>query len=224
MEQQLWPNHLGVWTIKVPDDMPIQQIAMLQATIAEAWASYGGDPENAEQFFNHLVGNGAADVPRETSAVRRPVQGETWRLITHPDDKVKVIFVGGMSDEYGPDPVTYRHINGCCRLPVHAAKNHQSVRPMPSFLGLYEPDDDDVPRETERYQVDVIYRVNGGEARSAQRTVEAVDWPSAREHACDVLTAAFPQDEVTFYHFSGGVVSDGGPVVVDVPRETSEGS
>lgn len=67
MEQQLWPDHRGMWVVKVPNDMPITIIAMLQATVAEAWKSYGGDPGNAEQFFNHLVAGGMANVPRETS-------------------------------------------------------------------------------------------------------------------------------------------------------------
>ena len=61
------PDHHGAWTIKTPKDMPVTQVAMLQETIGEAWTEYGGDPNNAEQFWNHLVGNGMADVPRETS-------------------------------------------------------------------------------------------------------------------------------------------------------------
>lgn len=51
-----------------PDGMPVNQVAMLQASIDDAWQEYGGDPYNAEQFWNHMVGLGAADVPRETSA------------------------------------------------------------------------------------------------------------------------------------------------------------
>lgn len=53
--------------IQPPDGMPCMIVAMLQATIEEAWQQYGGAPTSAEQFWNHLVGNGAADVPRETS-------------------------------------------------------------------------------------------------------------------------------------------------------------
>lgn len=67
MEQPAERDHLGVWVIKPPKDMPIVQIAMLQTTIGEAWAEYGGDPNNGEQFWNFLVGNGMASVPRETS-------------------------------------------------------------------------------------------------------------------------------------------------------------
>lgn len=65
-EQELWPNHRGVYVIKAPSDMPLVLIAMLQATIGEAWVEYGGDPNNAEQFWNHLAANGMTDVPRET--------------------------------------------------------------------------------------------------------------------------------------------------------------
>jgi hypothetical protein len=53
--------------ITPPAEMPYPVVAMLQATIIEAWAEYGGDPSHSEQFWNHLVGNGAANVPRETS-------------------------------------------------------------------------------------------------------------------------------------------------------------
>lgn len=53
-------------TIFPPDGMPVNLVAMLQATIDDAWQEYGGDPYNAEQFWNHMVGLGAADVPRET--------------------------------------------------------------------------------------------------------------------------------------------------------------
>ena len=60
-------DHRGLWKIEPPKDMPLTLIAMLQETIKEAWASYGGVPDNGEQFWNHLVGNGMADVPRETS-------------------------------------------------------------------------------------------------------------------------------------------------------------
>lgn len=52
--------------IEPPDGMPYMVVAMLQATIEEAWQQYGGDPTNSEQFWNFLVGNGVADVPRET--------------------------------------------------------------------------------------------------------------------------------------------------------------
>lgn len=146
MSEPYETNHHGVWTVETPADMTITVIAMLQATIKEAWESYGGDPMNAEQFWNHLVDNGAADVPRETSPPRHPVPGETWQVIDDPDDKVEIISVGG-ADRFGPAPVTYRHTNCRCGMKVHALKNHQSVRPMPSFLGLYVPDGN-VPRET----------------------------------------------------------------------------
>lgn len=53
--------------IEPPKGMPFTVIAMLQATIQAAWRAYGGVPTNAEQFWNHMVGNGSADVPRETS-------------------------------------------------------------------------------------------------------------------------------------------------------------
>ena len=61
------PDHRGMWFILPPEDMPITQVTMLQATVGEAWASYGGDPNNPEQFWSFLVGNGMANVPRETS-------------------------------------------------------------------------------------------------------------------------------------------------------------
>jgi hypothetical protein len=139
MTQQLWPDHRGLFSIKTPDDMPLSQVAMLQETIREAWASYGGDHDNPEQFWNHLVGSGMTDVPRETSL----------------------------------------------------------------------------------FQVDVVYRVNGGAARTAQRTVEAENWSDARAQVEDKLRAAMPNDRLTFGNFSGGIVPDGGSVVTDVPRETS---
>lgn len=61
------PDRGNTLFIRTPIDMPLKQIAMLQTTIHEAWAAYDGDPHNAEQFWNFLVGNGVADVPRETS-------------------------------------------------------------------------------------------------------------------------------------------------------------
>lgn len=54
--------------ITPPATMPVTMIGMLQVTVADAWSTYGGDPNDAEQFFNHLIGNNATDVPRETSA------------------------------------------------------------------------------------------------------------------------------------------------------------
>lgn len=212
------PDHRGLWAIMPPADMPLAQITMLQTTIAEAWQSYGGERDNAEQFFNHLVGNGMADVPRETSPVPRPSAGQIWRAVDDEDDKVEIIFIGG-TDRYGPDPVTYRHTNCPCRLQAHALKNHQSVRPMPSFLGLYEPDD--VPRETSPYEVDAVYRVNDGALRTAQRTVDAWDWVHAMTQVKTQIHAAMRHDDVTFIKLSGGIVPDGGPIVADVPRETS---
>lgn len=76
-------DHLGLWKIEPPKDMPLVQIAMLQETIKEAWATYGGDPNNGEQFWNHLVGNGAANVPRETSPHQKVVDflAESDRVI-----------------------------------------------------------------------------------------------------------------------------------------------
>ena len=65
-EPKLFADHLGVWVIKAPKDMPIAQIAMLQTTIAAYWEEYPGDPNKTEQFWNFLVGNGMANVPRET--------------------------------------------------------------------------------------------------------------------------------------------------------------
>lgn len=50
-------DHLGVWVIKVPADMPIIQITMLQATIRSAWQGYtvdGGDPGDTEAFWSYL--------------------------------------------------------------------------------------------------------------------------------------------------------------------------
>lgn len=43
--------------IKPPADMPIVQIAMLQATIRDAWRSYleyDGDPGSTETFWDFL--------------------------------------------------------------------------------------------------------------------------------------------------------------------------
>jgi hypothetical protein len=66
MNEPIERDHQGIWMIRPPKDMPLVQIAMLQETIKDAWATYGGDPNNGEQFWNHLVGNGMANVPRET--------------------------------------------------------------------------------------------------------------------------------------------------------------
>jgi hypothetical protein len=74
-------DHRGIWKIEPPKDMPLVQIAMLQETIKEAWTTYGGDPNNGEQFWNHLVGNGMANVPRETSPDGGVCHGET--MIEH---------------------------------------------------------------------------------------------------------------------------------------------
>lgn len=48
-------DNLEVWTIKPPVDMPIVQIAMLQATIRSAWRDYDGDPEDTEAFWKFLT-------------------------------------------------------------------------------------------------------------------------------------------------------------------------
>lgn len=212
--------------ITPPADMPYTVVAMLQATIAAFWAEYPGDPNDSGLFWDFLTEN-MANVPRETSGVRRPVTGEVWHFIGDPEDQVEVIFVGG-SDSFGPDPVTYRHTNCPCRLSAHALKNHQSVRPMPSFLGLYAPNGD-VPRETSLsvedkfpYRVDVIYQVNSGSLRTAQRTVQARDGRQAEDVVRAQLTAAYKNDTVTFGQFDTRAVADGG-LVLDVPRETLEG-
>lgn len=42
--------------ITLPDDMPVPVATMLQTTISEVWADYDGDPLNAEEFWNFLVG------------------------------------------------------------------------------------------------------------------------------------------------------------------------
>lgn len=107
--------------IMPPHTMPYPVVALLQATITEAWLDYGGDPNNPEQFWNHLVGNGAANVPRETSI-----------------------------------------------------------------------------------RVDVLYRVNGGAVRTAQRTVEATDWFHAVDKVKEQLTSALSKDNVEFVNFKGG--------------------
>lgn len=51
-------DHLGVWVIKAPADMPIAQITMLQATIRAAWKDYDGDPGDTEEFWNYLAQGG----------------------------------------------------------------------------------------------------------------------------------------------------------------------
>lgn len=48
-------DHLGVWAIKAPADMPLTQIAMLQATIREAWRNYDGDSGDTEAFWKFLA-------------------------------------------------------------------------------------------------------------------------------------------------------------------------
>jgi hypothetical protein len=87
----------------------------------------------------------------------------------------------------------------------------------------------DVPRETSpsvedkfTHQVDVIYQVNSGALRTAQRTVQARDAQEAVDWVRAQLTAAFKNDTVSFGNFDVRVVPDGGPVV-NVPRETSTG-
>jgi len=140
-EPTLFRDHLGVWMIRPPKDMPIEQIEMLQENIARWWDAYPGDPHDVELFWDFLT---------ESMA--------------------------------------------------------------------------NVPRETSMFEVDVIYRVNGGALRTtAQRTVQATDWSDAIEQVKKGLRAAMPHDVLTFSHFSGGTVADGGPVVTDVPRETSGG-
>lgn len=168
-----------------PKDMPLTVVAMLQETIKEAWASYSGVPENAEQFWNHLVGNGVADVPRETSSPANAHEA----------------LIALMQKEVQPSREEW-------------AAHMEEIRRRAGV---------DVPRETSRFQVDAIYRVNGGALRSTQRMVEAEDWFDARDQVEDGLRAAMPNDELTFMNFSGGAVPDGGPVVADVPRETSQG-
>jgi hypothetical protein len=42
--------------IKPPADMPVVQVAMLQATIRVAWREYEGDQGDPEEFWNFLTG------------------------------------------------------------------------------------------------------------------------------------------------------------------------
>lgn len=204
-EPRLFADHLGIYTIMPPKDMPLPVIAMLQETIKEAWADYDGDPHNAEEFWAHLAMGeavptsdevegllqeaksraGAVDVPRETS---RPANAH--------DALVELV----RREERHTEEEWAAYMEEIRRRAVG-----------------------DVPRETSRFQVDAVYRVNGGALRTAQRTVEAEDWFDARVQVEDKLRAAMPNDELTFSNFSGGVIPDGGPVVADVPRETSEG-
>lgn len=59
--------HRDAFSITPPPDMSVGVVRMLEASITQAWDRYDGDPLNAQQFWNHLVANGACDVPRETS-------------------------------------------------------------------------------------------------------------------------------------------------------------
>jgi hypothetical protein len=67
MNEPVERDHLGLWMIRPPKDMPITQIAMLQETITAYWEEYPGDPTNSEAFWDFMVSNGMVNVPRETS-------------------------------------------------------------------------------------------------------------------------------------------------------------
>lgn len=46
--------------IHPPADMPIVQVAMLQATIRDAWVDYlrgDGDPGDTEEFWEYMTGS-----------------------------------------------------------------------------------------------------------------------------------------------------------------------
>jgi hypothetical protein len=85
----------------------------------------------------------------------------------------------------------------------------------------------DVPRETSSvedkftYAIELLYQVNAGHLRTAQRTVQARDDDEAESWARAHLVAQFPADEVHVVKVNMSVLPDGG-AVVDVPRETSK--